>query len=122
MPSSLTMFENTLRHELSQVREQVLTTYGDHDCGSQLSLKRALNNVNYSDWPEYLAKHYILNQEPLIQRLIELEAAIAQFEIGQYGYCADCEEQIELVLLERDPATQRCKRCQAINEHIREKN
>lgn len=122
MPSSLTMFEKTLRHELSHVREQVLSTYGDHDCGSQKSVKLALNEVNYSDWPEYLAKLFMVKHEPLLQRLIELEAAVAQFEIGQYGYCADCEERIELTLLEQDPATQRCRHCQEVNDHVKEKS
>jgi RNA polymerase-binding transcription factor DksA len=41
----------------------------------------------------------------------KLEAAISQIDIGQYGYCCDCEEKISEQRLERDPAAQRCDKC-----------
>ena len=40
-----------------------------------------------------------------------LEAAVSQIDIGQYGYCCDCEEKIATALLQKDPATQRCTKC-----------
>jgi RNA polymerase-binding transcription factor DksA len=43
--------------------------------------------------------------------MTKLEAAVSQIEIGQYGYCCDCEEEISKEQLELDPATQRCKKC-----------
>ena len=46
---------------------------------------------------------------PLIERMNKLEAAISQMDIGQYGYCCDCEEKISEQRLERDPAAQRCR-------------
>ncbi|MDX1729140.1 MAG: TraR/DksA C4-type zinc finger protein, partial [Pseudoalteromonas tetraodonis] len=48
---------------------------------------------------------------PLIERMNKLEAAISQIDIGQYGYCCDCEEKISAQRLEQDPAAQRCDQC-----------
>ena len=39
----------------------------------------------------------------LISRMTKLEAAVSQIEIGQYGYCCDCEEKISAKSLEQDP-------------------
>lgn len=53
-------------------------------------------------------------------RLQAIDASLCQLEIGLYGYCADCEQSIEPELLQRDPATQRCKRCD--EAHQKNKN
>ncbi len=45
------------------------------------------------------------------KRLEKLEAALCQIDIGQYGYCCDCEEKIDDARLLADPASQRCRRC-----------
>jgi RNA polymerase-binding transcription factor DksA len=107
MPVSLELFRRRLKVELDTLREAVVEHYGQ----VQPALVNDLHSINYSDWPDFLEKHFLLNHEPKLNRLVQLEAALAQFEIGQYGYCADCEEPIELEQLDADPAAQRCKRC-----------
>ena len=107
MTVSLELFRRRLKVELDTLREAVVEHYGQ----VQPALVNDLHSINYSDWPDFLEKHFLLNHEPKLNRLVQLEAALAQFEIGQYGYCADCEEPIELERLDADPAAQRCKRC-----------
>ena len=107
MTVSLELFKRRLEVELEALRKEVIEHYGQ----VQPAIINDLHAINYSDWPDFLEQHFLLNHEPKLSRLIQLEAAIAQFEIGQYGYCADCEEAIELELLDNDPATQRCKAC-----------
>lgn len=107
MTVSLELFRRRLKVELDTLREAVVEHYGQ----VQPALVNDLHSINYSDWPDFLEKHFLLNHEPKLNRLVQLEAALAQFEIGQYGYCADCEEPIELEQLDADPAAQRCKRC-----------
>jgi len=107
MTVSLELFRRRLKVELDTLREEVVKHYGQ----VQPALVNDLHSINYSDWPDFLEKHFLLNHEPKLHRLVQLEAALAQFEIGQYGYCADCEEPIELELLDADPAAQRCKCC-----------
>ena len=92
MTVSLELFRRRLKVELDTLREAVVEHYGQ----VQPALVNDLHSINYSDWPDFLEKHFLLNHEPKLNRLEQLEAALAQFEIGQFGYCADCEEPIEL--------------------------
>lgn len=44
-------------------------------------------------------------------RLEKIDAAICAIHTGLYSLCADCEEEIAFLDLERDPAEPRCKAC-----------
>ncbi|ABE55669.1 hypothetical protein Sden_2389 [Shewanella denitrificans OS217] len=52
-----------------------------------------------------------LGHHSLCQRLMQLDAAYCQLELGLYGLCADCETQIEAARLSQDPTAQRCNHC-----------
>jgi len=43
----------------------------------------------------------------------DIEAAIARIHKGDYGYCADCSEEILHERLEKMPHAQRCVECQS---------
>lgn len=45
-----------------------------------------------------------------------IQAALARIERGEYGLCADCEEEIALRRLETDPAAPLCIACAARQE------
>lgn len=59
---------------------------------------------------------YQLCKHPLYLRLMRLDAALCQLEIGLYGVCSDCESQIEPERLARDPLEQRCEHCSDLHE------
>lgn len=107
MTVSLELFRHRLKVELDSLRQEVLNHYG----AAQPALVNDLNTINYSEWPDFLEQHFMLEHEPKLTRLVQLEAALAQFDIGQYGFCADCEEKIDLDILNKDPAAQRCSNC-----------
>lgn len=44
-------------------------------------------------------------------RLQMIEAALKRFETDDYGYCAECDEEIPPKRLEVDPAAPRCVKC-----------
>lgn len=44
-------------------------------------------------------------------QLTRIEAALVRIEEGEYGYCAMCEEEINLKRLEADPANPFCVNC-----------
>lgn len=54
-----------------------------------------------------------LTHQPLFKRLMRLDAAYCQLELGLYGLCSDCETEIEAMRLSHDPTEQRCVRCEA---------
>lgn len=47
----------------------------------------------------------------LFKRLMRLDAAYCQLELGLYGLCADCEVEMETERLSQDPTLQRCTPC-----------
>jgi RNA polymerase-binding transcription factor DksA len=70
-----------------------------------------LTQTSNEEWLDLAAQQLGNEYNPLIERMNKLEAAISQIDIGQYGYCCDCEEKISEQRLERDPAAQRCDKC-----------
>ncbi|ABV86825.1 TraR/DksA C4-type zinc finger protein [Shewanella pealeana] len=52
-----------------------------------------------------------LCEHPLFIQLMSLDAARCQLEIGLYGVCSDCENEIEAERLAEDPLEQRCASC-----------
>ena len=44
-------------------------------------------------------------------RIQMIDAALKRMEEGDYGYCAECDEEIAVKRLEADPAVPRCVRC-----------
>jgi len=41
-----------------------------------------------------------------------IDASINDIELGLYGICSDCEDEIEITRLELDPTTKRCEVCE----------
>jgi DnaK suppressor protein len=44
-------------------------------------------------------------------RIMMIDAALKRIEEGDYGYCAECDEEIPERRLEVDPAAPRCIKC-----------
>lgn len=58
-----------------------------------------------------------LNKDAI--RLEKVDASLALIETQMYGFCVDCEEELEVSQILRDPAENRCLRCQ---QHSRYKH
>ena len=55
-------------------------------------------------------------QQPLA-RLKQVDAALCQWQLGLYGLCSDCEEQLSEEQLYADPCMQRCGVCEQKHQH-----
>jgi len=44
-------------------------------------------------------------------RIMMIDAALKRIEVGDYGYCAECDEEIPEKRLAVDPAAPRCVKC-----------
>jgi RNA polymerase-binding transcription factor DksA len=91
-------------------------------------LRVAITELN-ADWAEWSIGEIIdamvgaeLCHHPLYNRLNRLDAAQCQLDLGLYGLCADCENEIEPERLAMDPTEQRCQHCseQYAHEHRQE--
>lgn len=98
--------------ELTLIRSQLLARLHTSSEAAHHSVLTLLQSTEPTLWIELLTHKIGPEYQPLIARLNTLEAALSQVEIGQYGYCCDCEEKIDEQTLNLDPAAQRCKHCQ----------
>ncbi|WP_286238993.1 TraR/DksA family transcriptional regulator [Neptuniibacter halophilus] len=50
------------------------------------------------------------------EEIAECLEALARIENGDFGFCIDCDEEIELTRLKACPTASRCIRCQSVHE------
>lgn len=80
------------------------------------SLQRAadyLAAINENDWMDALDFATTDELKLFIDKLEQIEAALAHIEMGIFGLCADCEEEIDADRLYKTPWLQRCCHCDA---------
>lgn len=99
-------------NELTSIRFQLLKRLHTSSETAHHTVLALIRDAEPALWIELLANKVGPEYQPLIARLNTLEAALSQIEIGQYGYCCDCEEKIDEQTLNLDPAAQRCQCCQ----------
>lgn len=102
-----------LNAELLQVRQALLLRLSESNNLIHHALVATLHKHNPEQWLELLQKQLGTEYRDIILRLEQLEAAICQIDIGQYGYCCDCEEKIDPQKLLIDPTIQRCSNCES---------
>ncbi|ESP90321.1 MULTISPECIES: TraR/DksA family transcriptional regulator [Pseudoalteromonas] len=100
-----------LRNELVQTRTSFIQDLKTNTNPVILELAEVLESTSPTDWIDSINEKICPSQFPSYQRLVQIEAALCQIDIGQFGFCCDCEQEIEEALLEQDPATQRCSQC-----------
>ncbi|QIR14860.1 TraR/DksA C4-type zinc finger protein [Shewanella aestuarii] len=117
------MNQQDTRARLSQIeqqlREDLAVELLEHQFNDeQLSCIQKMDLSNLIDYMSEI-KHA---GSCLFEKLMRLDAAYCQLELGLYGLCSDCESDIEPQRLSADPTEQRCHIC-AIrykNEHRHE--
>ncbi|MCL1146718.1 TraR/DksA C4-type zinc finger protein [Shewanella sp. 10N.261.52.F9] len=95
--TTLTAIESDLRVKIGALPEMQAKLMDQHDY-SLCELIQIMTEV-------HLCEH------PLFFNLMRLDAARCQLEIGLYGVCSDCENEIEAERLAEDPLEQRCANC-----------
>ena len=101
-----------LNGELKKVRTSLLSALSNSSNLLHHSLVETLKQNNPEHWLELTDRQLGNEYRSLIIRLEQLEAAVCQVDIGQYGYCCDCEEKIDSQRLNADPTIQRCASCE----------
>ncbi|QTL35143.1 MULTISPECIES: TraR/DksA C4-type zinc finger protein [Pseudoalteromonas] len=114
------MNENLMHHyqvklqaELDQIRHEFLADLKQASNHATEALIDTLQSSPPHEWVDIASDRICPGQFPNFERLVKVEAAICQMDIGQFGYCCDCEKKIEDTLLAVDPAAQRCLECVA---------
>ena len=53
----------------------------------------------------------LAQQQARRKQIVRIDAALERLDIGDYGYCVTCDEEISAKRLELDPATPLCIQC-----------
>ncbi|WP_153009441.1 TraR/DksA C4-type zinc finger protein [Shewanella frigidimarina] len=73
---------------------------------AQISMQTPLGQII-----DYLPQVKLADTD-IFTKLMKLDAAYCQLELGLYGLCSDCEMDIEPPRLIADPTEQRCTDCE----------
>ncbi|KFZ37121.1 hypothetical protein HR45_11960 [Shewanella mangrovi] len=94
---------------MQQIRQRLSAI--EKDIRSELvALDPQWRDMALGDIIELMAKRELCGNA-IYARLVRLDAAICQLELGLYGLCADCEAEIEADRIASDPTEQRCQLC-----------
>lgn len=98
--------------QLNRIQQELLDCLSNSTISAEITLAHRLKSHPQTSWVELLEHNVSPDHTALVNELTRVEAALCQFDIGQYGYCADCEEPISLNELKKDPTKQRCGLCE----------
>ncbi|AQS36845.1 transcriptional regulator, TraR/DksA family [Shewanella psychrophila] len=108
------MSRSHIRHELSQLESNLRIEIGKLALSKNISL-----DTQTSSLCELIAllTQAGLYEHPLFNQITQIDAALCQLDIGLYGLCSDCENEIEVERLDINPVEQRCALCSESHEH-----
>lgn len=112
----LNMFDQMLREQLYEIQSS----------GRQILSEMKLRECSYADLMDLATDSVSMEYELRIRgresRLIDkIKNALMRIEDGSFGYCEECEEEIEYKRLLARPVAQYCISCK-INQENREKH
>lgn len=109
------MSTDQIKQMLSDIESELRQKIGAHP---EIQAK-LMDQHNYSrcELIEIMTQIHLCDS-PLFFKLMQLDAACCQLDIGLYGVCSDCESDIEPKLLIANPLEQRCLSCNS--QHKRE--
>lgn len=99
--------EDRLKAEASMRRHAFLQAVQALD--SELAI--LLNDLSPDEWADQVTLTVWPQLEPHIKQLKQVDAALCQQQLGLYGLCSDCEEELSREQLYQDPCRQRCSLC-----------
>lgn len=102
--------KSRLDNQLSDCRDKLLSQL--QACQSAVLSEQHVSTASIEQLVDVLEQLQSENFYDLLNELKCLEAAFSALELGQYGICADCEEEILQEQLEQRPCCQRCASCQ----------
>lgn len=100
-----------LNTEIARVKSSILNLLAHSHHPAHSHILFLLSQATNAEWLDLATQQLGPEYNEQLNRMTQLEAAVSQIEIGQYGYCCDCEEPLNNTLLEHDPAIQRCEKC-----------
>lgn len=108
----LNQYQRVLLTSLENLRRSMTEILMHSNHSSHNITAQRLEKLSVDDLLELASKIEIPSITHKISEMKSIDAALNNIQIGMYGLCADCEEEIETARLDVDPTTQRCLTCQ----------
>ncbi|HEH9430480.1 TPA: conjugal transfer protein TraR [Aeromonas sobria] len=105
----MAVWRNRLLFDWAQVRE---TLIGQLKASRRDDWAEKVDHCEPDQLVELTSRLDLPKVELSVIRLKRIDAALCQMDLGLYGLCSDCEEQLAIEQLEQDPTLQRCPRCE----------
>ena len=109
--TELTQFEQTLKRERKILQQEIKFFLTHSNLESHKNLCLRLDENPMGKWVEMLWNQSSDEIRPIVKSLDKVEASLSQIELGLFGLCADCEMEIPMDILYRNPSHQRCDNC-----------
>lgn len=111
-PEQQQLLQNTLLSDFADLKEKVKARL-------MISSKQHLNALveKVDDMNADMLLDSLVNSEShslnlYKQQIKSLDAALQGMELGIYGFCSDCETELDCEVLFKNPTTQRCPDCE----------
>ena len=104
--------QRRLQQLKDEVREELLKT----DQEQYIEIAGRVHDAEEASVADLLADMNLAMIDMHINRMREVEAALARIDQGGYGICIDCGDDIDHQRLRAQPTAERCYDCQAKHE------
>jgi len=91
-----------------EVRQELLATDEEH----YIDLAGQVHDLEEESVADLLIDLELAVIDMHINEIRDIEAALARINVGTYGICIDCSDELELERLRASPTAKRCLMCQ----------
>jgi len=111
--TQLAQFKVQLDAEQAQIRSTIEATFLNSEHASHHIAAKKLSRLSNDELIEFALRINSSSLTTSINKLKKLDASLVSMELGMFGFCSDCEGELEETLLHQDATTQRCPDCEA---------
>ncbi|WP_372880658.1 TraR/DksA C4-type zinc finger protein [Psychromonas sp.] len=110
--NKLNDFKKQLLASLEKLRNDVseILMRSDH-AGHKMAAKQ-IQKLSIDQLVELTSRMEISSISHKIKEIKSIDASLNDIEMGLYGFCSDCEEELDMTRLTEAPATKRCEHCE----------
>jgi len=107
-----TLLKNKLLDDLTILKQKVKTRLRISSKEHLKDLVSQIDDMNADTLIESLSNVESHSLNRYREEIKSIDAALQEMEMGLYGLCSDCEEELNIDELFSNPAKQRCTKCE----------
>ena len=102
-----------LEERYQQLREEIRQELLDSDEQHYIDLAGQVHDLEEESVADLLIDLGLAIIDLHINEIRDIEAAMRRMNVGAYGICIDCDDEVEIDRLRASPTAKRCLPCQA---------